>query len=81
MATRIEINVTTAPGPPPTITISAGPYTELVDISVSFTGAMSTRDWIGFYAAGAALNDYHHWIYHHNPRTTSGTSSRREQSS
>ena len=37
-----------APPPPPTITISDGPYVAGTPIDVTFTGATSNTDWVGF---------------------------------
>jgi len=72
IATRIEILVTASPAPPPTLAVSGGPYTAGVDITVTFTGASSTTDWIGFYTAGSALDNYDQWVYHHGTQDGGG---------
>ena len=41
-------------------------------IDVSYTGASSSTDWIGFYAEGADLSDDTDWVYHHGTQDDSG---------
>merc|ERR1719424_792544 len=58
--------------PPPTIRLSDGPYFTGDTITVSFTGAENSLDWIGLYAEGSTLTEYMDWVYHHGAQDNTG---------
>merc|ERR1712127_903923 len=58
--------------PPPTISVSDGPYFTGDIITVSFTGAENSLDWIGLYAESSTLTEYMDWVYHHGAQDNTG---------
>ena len=74
IADRIEISVVfdTSSRGAPRLRVGPGPYHPNAPVDVSFSGATSSTDWIGFYAAGSDLHDYNEFVYHHGSTDDTG---------